>query len=175
MFLAFVFQGPVQQLYISSCPGTVSIQTQVNAQCTSQPADCTLPFVPITKVFQGLSVSAPTLSVSCNCLFTCKKVIVVKQEEAGGKSIWGTLKVISCAKQMLTEPQGFTLPQGFTSTYMTSPAWSPSCPLCYLDSFRWFCSSCCLKSTIAIAMPLGRMAQISISPRHQFGSQIFSC
>ena len=57
----------------------------------------------------------------------------------------------------------FTLPQGFTSAYMTSPAWSPRCPLCYLDSFRWFCSSCCLKSTIAIAIPLGHLAQISIS------------
>ena len=68
MFLACVFQGRVQQLYISSCPGTVPVQTQVNAQCTSQPANCTEPFVPIAEVFQALSISTPATSVSCNCL-----------------------------------------------------------------------------------------------------------
>lgn len=58
---AFIFQGPVQQLYISSCPA-VPIQSQVNAQCTSQPADCTLPYVPIQNVFNQLVLPAPATS-----------------------------------------------------------------------------------------------------------------
>ena len=71
MFLLVSFRDlSMQQLYISSCPEAVPIQTQVNTQCTSQPADCSLPYVPITDVFQALSIPSSTPSVSCNCLFT---------------------------------------------------------------------------------------------------------
>ena len=67
----FIFQGPLQQLYISSCSG-LPVQSQVNAQCTSQPADCTLPYVPIQDVFNQLSVPAPTTPptspVSCTMI-----------------------------------------------------------------------------------------------------------